>query len=200
MEPAFNEKSSLEALAKLQAHQQLAFAAACCERLLPSYATFQREASWGDLGPLRRALDAVWDACAGSPPAPSGVRALTADCEACAPDSDDFTFLHTAAAQDAVFAICALLDFLLDGEVAHLATPPRFATDTVDLIVQENEDIDPADPRLEQRTLEHALMQQELVRQRRDLAEAAQLARGDAAALGTFRARAQSEAALVPAP
>ena len=200
MEPAFNEPSTLAALAQLQAHHQLAFAAACCERMLPSYATFQHEASWGDLAPLRRALDAVWDACAGAPPAPPVVRALIADCEPCAPDSEDFTFLHTAAAQDAVFAICGVLDFLLDGDVAHLVAAPRFATDSVDLIVQENESMDPADARLEQRILEHALMQQELVRQRRDLADAARLARGDAAALGAYRARAQREAALVLAP
>jgi uncharacterized protein YjaG (DUF416 family) len=130
-------------------------------------------------------------------PRPAELRDLLAQCDECAPDAEDFTSLYVASAQDAAFAICALLDFLLDGDLDRLVSVPRLSTDTVDLIVQEREDMDPRDPLREQRILEHPVMQQELVRQRRDLAGAAELALGDEAALSAFRTRAQSESNLI---
>ncbi len=41
--------------------------------------------------------------------------------------------------------------------------------DSVDMYVQELEDMDPADPELEEKILAHKLMQEELRRQREDL-------------------------------
>jgi len=187
---------SIEALSKMQAHQQLAFGAACCERMLPNYETFMREVSWGDAGALRSGLDAVWDACEGRLPGEAQLRKLLARCEECAPDSEDYTSLYTSSAQDAAFAVCALLDFLLDGDVGRIASVPRFATDSVDLIVQERERMDPRDPLREQKIFEHALMQQELVRQRRDVAEANRISLGDGVALLALRTRGQHESNL----
>jgi len=89
---------------------------------------------------------------------------------------------------------------LLDGDIAQVVSAPRFATDTVDLIVQEQQDMDSRDPLREQKILEHPLMQQELVRQRRDLIDAAHLTLGDGVALLVFRARAQREPNLVFTP
>jgi hypothetical protein len=105
--------------------------------------------------------------------------------------------LYVSSAQDATFAVCALFDFLLDGDLGRLVGVPQLSTDTVDLVVQERENMDPGDPVLEQRILEHPLMQQELVRQRRDLAEAAVIPSGNEAALLAFRIRAQNESNLV---
>ncbi|HJK90575.1 MAG TPA: hypothetical protein RMH85_26305 [Polyangiaceae bacterium LLY-WYZ-15_(1-7)] len=69
----------------------------------------------------------------------------------------------------------------------------RFSTDSVDLIVQEQEEMDPRDPKRELRILEHPLMQQELVRQQRDLSEASQLAAGDEEGVLVFRRRSGAE-------
>lgn len=197
MEPEFNNKRILAALAKMQAHQQLAFGAACCERMVPNYETFVQEANWGDVGPLRRALDSVWDACRGSIPSEGQLREMLSQCEQAAPDSEDFTSLHVSSAQDAAFGICALLDFLLGGDLDRIVSVPRLSTDSVDLIVQERGHMDPGDPHLERKILEHHLMQQELVRQRRDLAEAIDIPVGETATLRAFRTRAQHESNLV---
>ena len=196
MEAAFNDKRTLEVLSKMQAHQQIAFGAACCERMLPNYETFMREANWGDVGPLRRALDTAWDACEGTHPQEVQLRDLLSKCEQSAPDSEEFTSLHTASAQDAAFSVCALLDFLLAGDVDRILSVPRFSTDSVDLIVQEQEEMDPRDPLREQKILEHPLMQQELVRQRRDLGEVLSISPGDRVALLSLRTRARRESNL----
>ena len=180
----------------MRVHQQLAFGAACCERMLPNYETFMREVSWGDVGPLRRAIDAVWDACRGTRPSEVQLRNMLAQCEQCAPDSEDYTSLYTSPAQDAVFALCSLLDFLLDGDVGHVVNVPRCSIDSVDLVVQEQEHMDPRDPLREQKILEHTLMQQELMRQQRDLAGASDISPGDRGALLALRERARGESNL----
>lgn len=196
VELAFSEKRMRDGLSNLQIYQQLAFGAACCERMISNYETFVREEAWRDVGPLRGALDALWDACEGQPLAEEAVRDLLARCEECAPDSEEFTSLYTSAAQDAVFAVCSLLDFLLDRNVDRIISASRFSIDSIDLIVQEREDMNPCDPLREQKILEHPLMQQELVRQQRDLKDARKLPPHDRAALLAFRTRARGESNL----
>ncbi|MBC6423541.1 MAG: DUF416 family protein [Hormoscilla sp. SP5CHS1] len=44
---------------------RLAFAAACCERLLPTYNAFCRRENWGNPALLRKALDEVWQVLQG---------------------------------------------------------------------------------------------------------------------------------------
>ena len=53
--------------------------------------------------------------------------------------------------------------------------------------------MDPRDPNREQRILEHPLMQQEFIRQKRDLSEAGQLVAADEEGLKVFRRRSGSE-------
>lgn len=197
MESTFSEKQTLDALSQMETHQFLAFGAACCERMMPNYNVFVREVGWRDAEPLRNALDAVWAACDGKSFSHVELRKLLSRCEECAPDSDDFTSLYTASAQDAVFAVCCLLDFLLDGDVGRIVSVARSATESVDLIVQEREGMDPSDPLREQKILENLLMQQELVRQRRDLQDVSHISPGDGGALRAFRSRAQREPSLI---
>ncbi len=197
MEAAFDDQRTLEMLSELQVHQQLAFGAACCERMLPNYEAFMQEVGWGDINPLRRALDAVWEACEERHPSNRELRDLLSQCEKCAPNSEDITSLYVSSAQDAAFAICALLDFLLNGDLNRIVSVPQMSTDSVDLIVQERENMDPRDPLREWNILNHPLMQQELVRQRRDIAEASTIKIGDKAALLTLRSQARRESNLV---
>jgi uncharacterized protein YjaG (DUF416 family) len=196
MEPTFSEKQTLDVLSQMAAHQALTFGAACCERMLPNYNVFVSEVGWRDAEPLRHALDAAWAACDGKVTSNDDLREMLSQCEECAPDSEDFTSLYTTSAQDAVFAVCCLLDFLLDGDVARIVSIARFSTDSVDLIVQEREGMDPRDPFREQMILEHPLMQQELGRQHRDLRDASHISPGDRGALLAFRSRAQREHSL----
>ncbi|WP_437734435.1 DUF416 family protein [Sorangium sp. So ce1335] len=197
MEATFSDERLLEMLSKMAPHQQLAFGAVRCERMLPSYQTFMREVGWRDVAPLREALDAVWVACESERITDAQLGELLSKCEECAPSSENFTSLYTSSAQDAVFAICSLLDFLLDGDVARVVSAARFSIDSVDLIVQEREAMDPRDPLREHKILAHPLMQQELLRQQRDLEEASQIAPGDRTALLAFRTRAQRESNLI---
>ena len=199
MELRFSDRRAREGLERLQVHQQMAVGAACCERMLPAYVEFMREEQWGDIASLRTALDIVWDVCARRHSEDTSIQELLSSCEAAAPDGEDFSSLYVSAAQDAASATCALVEFVVARDPEQIVRVLRCSTDSVDLIVQEEGNMDPRDAQRERKILEHPLMQQELSRQRRDIIEASRIDRSDGGALLVFRRRAAAEANLVMA-
>lgn len=167
--PAFNAHALKERLINLENKGQLAFGAVCCERLLPNYLAFQKDTGWGDINLVREALDCVWASISGNLRSPQEIRNISASCEAAAPSSDDFQSLYVTSAQDVCFAVCGLLDYLLENDVDKIVQVATYAIDSVDLYVQEIENMVPNDPRLEQKILSHSLMQRELMQQEENL-------------------------------
>ncbi|WP_075574933.1 DUF416 family protein [Lysobacter antibioticus] len=166
---AFDRNALLKKLARLDRWRKLGFGILCCDRLMPNYQNFQQDAEWGDVLFLCRALELARSDLGGIGSDANLVRRLMTECEQLAPSSEDFTALRTASAQDACFAVCSLLEHLVDGGAERIVTIATYATDSVDLYVQETEGMDPDDARLEAGILEHPLMQQELDRQHCDL-------------------------------
>ena len=169
MLPVFSANSLREKLIKLDANQQLAFGAICCERLLPNYKAFQQDVGWGDFLPVRKALDFLWTVLKGGSTTPEEIKSITAYCEAVVPDSEDFESPYVSLAQDGCFAVCSLLDYLLENDVDRVVQAATYATDSVDFYVQEIESMAPNDPELEQKILSHNLMQRELAQQEENL-------------------------------
>jgi uncharacterized protein len=170
MEPVFNEARLLQHLEGLHPQSGLAFALSCAERLYPNYLAFVRAHAWGDSEAVRQALDLAWRALGPSPISAEERDTLLARCEAAAPDTEEFASGHVSAALDAACAACLLLEFLRDGDAGLVAQLAALCRDTVDMYVQELEQLAPPDPNLEERIHTHRLMQQELARQRADLA------------------------------
>jgi uncharacterized protein YjaG (DUF416 family) len=177
--PAFSENEVLQALSTISIKGQRAFGALCCERLFPNYVAFQSEAQWGRPELLRQALDTVWLDLSGQVISLDEVRRLVEECEFVAPHSDDFDYLRVTSAQDACFAICSLLEHVLNPEPEMIVRIATYATDSVDLFVQEIENMKPNAPNLEEMILAHPLMQQELVRQAHDLEAVRQALAGE---------------------
>ena len=194
MEPMFSESGLEERLRQLGISSTLAFGAACGERMLACYRKFSEECGWGNEAKLRAGLDLIWGrALSCEAWSDKEVSQVLEACLAAAPDSDDFTSLYTSSAQDTVFGICGLLEFLLDGELGKAVLAARYPTDSIDLLVQEFGGLDPGDPDLEAKILASSLMQQELRRQRRDLEEVASL---DSSHVASLRGRAGQESIL----
>lgn len=158
-----------EQLVALDSGRRLVFGALCCERLLPNYISFQRDSGWGDFAAVRKALDCVWAHVYGNAQQDAEIVDASSACELAAPSSDDFTSIYVTAAQDACFAVCSLLDYVLENDIDKIVQAATYATDSVDLFVQETNGIVPGDPELEAKILRHPLMQRELERQGSDL-------------------------------
>jgi len=149
--------------------KRVAFMAYCCERMLPNYRSFQVDTGYGDVAPMRNALDAVWKWIEDGRAVPD-LAVLASACEQQSPDTAEFLSIYTSAALDAATATAATLEALADATAKSVIDVASLARDTIDLFVQETEGLDPNDANLERRIIEHRLMQSELRTQKESLA------------------------------
>jgi uncharacterized protein YjaG (DUF416 family) len=162
------------ALQELPHQHQLAFAASCCERAYPNYVDFSDRARWGDAQVLRHALDTVWAIVDGSGLNADQLLSLEKKCRQVTPDLDDFSSpdidVQCAAGQEAAFMVILLLQFCRDEQPHYAVRIATFARDTIDMYVQVIEQLDPADPQLEDKIAQHRITVAELQKQNEDLA------------------------------
>ncbi|MBZ8180548.1 YjaG family protein [Oscillatoria salina IIICB1] len=81
-------KSLKVEIEKLSPLHRIAFAASCCERLLPNCYIFTREEGQGNPSPLRTALDEVWHILEGKVTKKETIQLLLTDCEKAIVPSD----------------------------------------------------------------------------------------------------------------
>lgn len=166
----FDEHRLLSQLQLLPGWKQVAFMVLCCERMIPNFDRFSKEAGFGDAAVLRIALDVAWRWLE-TDQLPMDLDSLRSACEEQAPSTEDFRSEFTSAALDAANAVATVLDALERWSASNAAEVAALARDTVDLYVQASRNLDPASPSFEADILADPLMQTELRRQREDLEE-----------------------------
>jgi hypothetical protein len=156
-------------LLRLSPYQQIAFAAACCERMLPNYAAFSKMEKWGNTTFLRSALDEVWGLIEKNRCDKQTIQRHVNQCESIVPDTEEFSSIYTSPALDAANAIIETLECCLSHDTAKIVDVAGFARDTVDMYIQDKENIERFDAQVEQQILSHPLMVREMKQQREDL-------------------------------
>jgi uncharacterized protein YjaG (DUF416 family) len=129
---------------------KIAFAYAICERLTPHYQAFFEAERWGDPLRIQSALVLLRQAVS-APPAVADLQQNYRQIEEITPDSDDFGSSLGSFALDTCCAILSTLDFVLKGTDQYVLDVATFARNTVDLYVQEIEELEPSDPHLGQK-------------------------------------------------
>ena len=124
-------KKQLEELRPLH---QVAFAAACCERMLPNYNAFCRQVDWGDPHVPRNALDEVWQILAGKPVDATRIEQLIEDCgrEDIFPGDLDFgddCLESQEALQSIIYTLAACLDSTTQ-RIVKVAKSTRYTIET----------------------------------------------------------------------
>lgn len=168
-EMTFDEPQLAERLRRVGHKRQVAFALSCAERLLPNFIAFQRASSWGDANVLRQSLDWAWRWLEGSAVDEEVWVRSAAACERQAPDTEEFQSGAVSPALDAAVAVTAVICLIQTADVDKAVDVAALARDTVDMFVQELENMPVADPQREDRIRLHSLMQAELTRQDSDL-------------------------------
>ena len=157
-------------LSMLKYQESLAFAASCCERLLPNYKAFAREVRWGNPTGLGQAVDLIWRlAGTESSAADAVIREAVKICDAAAPDTEKFSSVLTSAALDAASSIAETLEFAQDRNVEHLVTVSSLSRDTIDLYIQHRNNLDYSDGQFEDTIARDPLMVAEIEKEQRDL-------------------------------
>ena len=168
METEFNKVVLAARIGRLVRWKALAFGLSVCERMYPVFPIFAERNGHHGVEVLRVALDGIWtELMAGRDRADLNSEAK--QCMDVAPDMDDYDGLYASAAMDAACSTSILLEAMSGDHVSAAADIASLGWDTVDMLVQQYEDMDSQDPELEARILEHPLMQKELAHQRLDL-------------------------------
>ena len=132
-------------LEKLPPMHRVAFAASCCERLLPNYSAFAREEGWGDPSVLRIALDEVWQILPGKSANADRIGQLKEGCEGAMPDFDYLKKgLYAGQALHSADAIYYTLEACLDPTPQLVVKVGERVVDTVDEFIRILKEI--ADP------------------------------------------------------
>src|SRR5436309_2969418 len=118
----FDERSLAAGLQGLPDLHRVAFAACCCERMLPNYAAFTIMEGWGQLETLRGYLNDIWAAVAGAKLEAREVEERDSGWESLAPDTEDFHSVFTSAALNAAVAITDTLRCCLGADPESVAS------------------------------------------------------------------------------
>jgi uncharacterized protein len=168
MEPRYDRHEVQRCLNKMAYESTYAFGLSCAERLWGNYKQFSTETKWGDASRLRFILDNLW-LFLGGQVSGEDISRYREECESLMPETEDFQTILVSSALDAASAALLLIDSLPDQDRASIGDISSLCIDTVDMFIQEELDLQPSDPVLETRILEHELMQRELTVQRLDL-------------------------------
>jgi uncharacterized protein len=130
-------------LTELSPVHRLAFAASCCERLLPNYSLVKQEDGWGNSSTLRNALNEVWSFIEGQPVNGKQIRQLLEVCEETVPKADDVSeSQYDVEAQQAASAICFILEACLDPTPKNIIKVAKCVMNTIDGYLSAMKDIE----------------------------------------------------------
>ncbi len=133
-------KKELESLPGLH---RVAFAAACCERMLPNYNAFCQMYNWGDPKVPRAALDAVWKILQGKLIDTERINQLREECgrEDIFPDDLDFGGVDNCfEGQEALIAIRATLPACLDPTVEKIVRIASSVRQAIEISILHNDE------------------------------------------------------------
>lgn len=171
--PAFDKRDLATKLQQLPPLLRVVFAAACSERQFPQYREFYVESAVGDAEDLRSTLDDIWtnlDIPFGE--AVERQQELKPIMKLISQEDVVRTWTDAATyAQNAGISVAYALRTQLTGDPQEAIWSARTAYDSLDHYVINAEGIDANEPSGEARVLAHPLVQAEVSRQARDLAE-----------------------------
>jgi uncharacterized protein len=109
-----------------------AFAASCCERLLPNYLAFNVLEQWGEPAVLTGTLDEIWASLETNEISDSRAVQMIRQCGDQAPDADEFRSAFSVLAIDAVQALIEALQLYVEARPSTLITISETAIGTID--------------------------------------------------------------------
>jgi hypothetical protein len=138
------------------------FAILICERLYPNYVAFQKINNWGDHSILQEGIalirqylikEDLFDV--------DEITNVIESINEITPSTEDFSGIITSFALDACTAVLDTLEFLVDKNPEHIADVATYARDTVDMYIQEKDDLNANDPMIEEKIAKDPFMVKE---------------------------------------
>jgi uncharacterized protein YjaG (DUF416 family) len=190
----YNEGSMMRDLDRMAVPFRVIFAAAVAERLLPAYVHFSHKTGSGSPNLLTEILERLWRDIQGIQMDPEELQQNIDLAMKLIPDGDDILIPGQEWTDDPAAAVAYALLCRQNGKSQDSAWAAGRAYTALDEFVSNHEDIDPGVAGAEEQILSHPLVQDELMRQQRDLRELAAANLQDQSAVAQkIRQRAKTE-------
>ncbi|WP_394974850.1 DUF416 family protein [uncultured Croceitalea sp.] len=151
-----------ENVEKLSAKNKLLFAFWVSKRLFHNYVFFNEKTSYGDIDVMLDALNQIEKYINNSTVDNDEILNTITVVEANTPDTNNFDTILASFALDACSALIESLNFIIDQDIKYIVNVGVFARDTIDMFIQELEDMDYDDSNFESKIKNHTLMKQEM--------------------------------------
>ena len=161
----FDSKKLEQRLRHLKHKHQLVFAASCCNRTLPSYGAFSREANWGNFEVIQNAVEYVWNHLEGEAMSIDNLDEYLEQIQENIPDLDEVTNELATWGHDSALVAFHMLCNARNHAIEDVVACGTWSYDSVDTFVQMKEHMDPSDPELEIMIASHPVVQRELAQQ-----------------------------------
>ena len=160
----FEFETLAKELETLPHFHKVAFAASCCERMLPTHNLFSEVYDWGDPTIPLATLDQVWLILQGKPIDPLVIEKFFDDCghENVFPDDLDYGGIECYCAQETLSAICETLKAILKNNLESIITVAEYTRNIVEMQIKDK-DYD------KEYVASHLLALQEIAKETEDL-------------------------------
>ncbi|MEM7110093.1 MAG: DUF416 family protein [Bacteroidota bacterium] len=150
----------------LNEKSRVLFAYWVSKRLFHNYVFFHKTFSFGDVDAMLDALNLVNRYLSNESINVNEIQKAIDTIEENTPDTNDFDSISVSFALDACNSLTECLSYLVDKDLQHLVDIGIFSRDTIDMFIQEKEDLNYSDDDFEQKIQNHYLMTQELLAQK----------------------------------
>ena len=151
---------------KLSSWQQITFAAALLERMIPNYQMFAENADFGKFSLLRNQLDLIWQKLDPSQSCKINYDAQILKLEEQIPDPEDFDFFGVYPAIDAVMALMSTLQGMQDREMETASIVSKLSENSVthylELLIAQEKQLSDDEEVTEEQIKDHPLMHWEI--------------------------------------
>ena len=121
-----------EGIQSLSHKLQMAFAASCCERLIPNYAAFSATEKWGDVQILNDALNKIWSYVGGVDFLETDLKESILLLETATPHSENFTSVFVSLAIDTASALFHGLQYIIEPRSANVILISRLSIESIE--------------------------------------------------------------------
>ncbi|WP_163411610.1 DUF416 family protein [Flavobacterium ajazii] len=148
----------------LNGDKKLAFSLLICERLLPNYVFFSKKYNYGNPIELNNIILVLYKDLLEKNKG-YNIDEYIDVVENITPDTEDYSTILVSFALDACTSILSTLYFLKDSDVENIIDVATYARDTVDMFIQERDDLNVNNSELELLIEQDSFMQIEKKRQ-----------------------------------
>jgi uncharacterized protein YjaG (DUF416 family) len=174
------------ALSTMDRRKCSAFMLSICERMYPNFNAFSNEVGFNGRHELRDSLDKLWFVFTDGANDIEHEAALNLVGNYM-PDTENYDTILVSSALDFGTCLTELIMYLEDEVLARPADVAGIALESVDMYVQEMENISPRDPDRETKIENHPLMKREILNQLSSISELDGLLLSDKAAVMFFK-------------